>query len=390
MTLGGPSTVNVAPTPARTHGPAKQRVAYLDNARFWVMILVVVGHPLLYLIELPTARTLYYWVYLFHMPLFALISGYISRNFVGTRKQLRRMVSTLVVPYLLVETTYQLVNRRLAAANGNPIDSPMMLLSPKWVTWFLAALMIWRLTTPLWRSLRHPIIVSVGISLLVPLTEVPNVFAMHKTLGMLPFYVIGMHFTMQRFHRLSEARVRGASAFVLLAAVVVSWFGSPHWSLRWQKWRLSYEELQVSPLLGIAIRAALLAAGVLLSLAVLSLVPWRRSWTSPMGERTLYCYLLHGFVVIAVAKGLHVFDHLLPWGGWAIVVTVLAASLLAVALMTPPVKMVFRPLFEPKLKWLFAQRSTPLRVQTVAAGMPTVADQPRSTPDQPQSRATAS
>jgi fucose 4-O-acetylase-like acetyltransferase len=378
MTLGGPSSISVAPAApdaaVATPAAAKRRVAYLDNARFWVMILVVIGHPLLYLIEMPAARTLYYWIYLFHMPLFALISGYISRNFVGTRKQLRRTVSTLVVPYFLIETTYQLLNRHLAEQNGNPINTPMMLLSPKWVAWFLAALLVWRLTTPLWRALRHPIIVSILISLLVPLTEVPNVFAMHKTLGMLPFYVIGMHFTMSRFHRLSDTRVRIGSVFVLVAAGVISWFGSPHWSLQWQKWRLSYDELHASPLLGIATRAALLAAGVLLSVAILSLVPWQRSWTSPMGERTLYCYLLHGFVVIGLAKGLRVFDLMLPWGGWAIATTLTGAVLLAIVLMTPPVAAVFRPLFEPKLKWLFKKRAVPLRGQHVGAGMPVLND----------------
>jgi len=351
-------------------GAAKKRVAYLDNARFWVMILVVIGHPLLYLTSLPAARFLYYWIYLFHMPLFALVSGYISRNFVGTRKQLRRTVGTLVVPYFIIESTYQVLNRRLAEHNGNPIDGPMMLLSPKWVAWFLAALFIWRLSTPLWRALRHPIIVSVLISVLAPLTEIPNVLAMHKALGMLPFYVIGMHFTMKRFHRLSETRARLGAGAVIVVSMVSCWFGAPHWDLRWQKWRLSYAELHVTPLEGMLYRSLLLAAGVALCLAILSLVPWRRSWTSPLGERTLYCYLLHGFVVVALAKWLHVFDRMLPWGNWAILATLAGAIVLAVLLMTKPVAVVFGPLFEPKLKWLFKTRALPLRSQTVAADMP--------------------
>lgn len=360
---------------AITHAPAPtpRRVAYLDNARFWVMILVVIGHPLLYLISLQPARVLYYWIYLFHMPLFALISGYISRNFVGTRKQLRRTVSTLVVPYLIVETTYQELNRHLAAADGKPISSPMMVLSPKWVAWFLAALLVWRLTTPLWRSLRHPIVVSVLISVLVPLTEVPNVFAMHKTLGMLPFYVIGMHFTAKRFHRLTDIRVRLAAGATIVGSLVICWFGAPHWNLQWQKWRLSYADLHSSALHGIAVRGALLMAGVLLSLAILSLVPWHRSWTSALGERTLYCYLLHGFVVVGLARGLHLFDRILPWGGWAIAVTLAGAVALAIALMTRPVKTVFRLFFEPKLKWLFKKRALPVRNQHVSADMPTSA-----------------
>ncbi|MFL6088597.1 MAG: acyltransferase family protein [Aeromicrobium sp.] len=362
--------MTISGSPSAVLVPTKPRVAYLDNARFWVMILVVIGHPLLYLVAIPAARWLYFWIYLFHMPLFALISGYISRNFVGTRKQLRRTVSTLVVPYFIVETTYQVLNRHLAAQNGNPINAPMALLSPKWVAWFLAALIVWRLTTPLWRSLRHPIIVAVLISLLVPMTDIPNVFAIHKALGMLPFYVIGMHFTMKRFHRLTETPVRVAAVAVIALSVTACWFVAPHVHLSWQKWRMSYAELHVSPLEGVVTRGLLLLAGVALSLAVLALVPWRRSWTSPMGERTLYCYLLHGFVIVLLGKHFHVLQHMVAWGVWAIVATFAGASVLAIVLMTKPVSVVFQPLFEPRLKWLFKKRALPLRNQTVAAGMP--------------------
>jgi len=187
---------------------------------------------------------------------------------------------------------------------------------------------------------------------------------------MLPFYVIGMQLTMKRFHRLAETRYRIVSGVVVVATLVICWFGSPHWHLSWQKWRHNYHELGATPLEGIAHRGILLAAGVLLCFAILSLVPWRRSWTSPMGERTLYCYLLHGFVVLALAQWLHVFDRIMPWGTWAIVATIAGAVVLAIALMTKPVAVVFRPVFEPRLRWLFKKRATPLRHQTVAAGMP--------------------
>jgi fucose 4-O-acetylase-like acetyltransferase len=359
MTIAAESQLADAPV------SPKRRVAYLDNARFYVMILVVIGHPLLHLSQNHLARAIYIWIYLFHMPLFALISGYISRNFVGTRKQLRRTVSTLVVPYLIVETSFQLLARHYGKTG------PLMLLSPKWVAWFLAALFIWRLTTPLWRALRHPILVSVLISLAIPLTNVPNVLAMPKTLGMLPFYVIGMQFTMSRFKQLATTRVRVVSVVFLLATAVYSWFAAPQWHLTLFKWRHFYSEthLYSTWYFGMAHRAVLLAVGVAMCVAVLSLVPWRRSWTSPMGERTLYCYLLHGFVIMIAADQWHVFTPLRAMGDAGVWLTIGTAIVLALALMTKPVAVVFRPLFEPKLKWLFRKRALPLRNQTVAAGL---------------------
>lgn len=325
----------------------------MDNARFWTMVLVVIGHPLLHFISLQSGRAIYYWMYLFTMPVFALLSGYISRNYRGTPKEIQRAVSTLVVPYLLVESAYQLLQRHYT---GQP--DPYMLLSPKWVAWFLSALFIWRLTTPIWRSLRHPIIVSIAISLLVPLTEVPNVFALPKALGMLPFYVIGMYMTLDRFERLAALRVRVASALFLAGVALACAVFSRHWDVSWTKWRHRYGEaaLNAAPLEGIALRSVLIIVGVLMSLAILSLVPWRESWTSRFGERTLYCYLLHGFVVYFILHETNLFPTLRDMGGPGLVITIVGGAMLALVLMTKPVAVLFKPLFEADLGWAFTNR----------------------------------
>jgi fucose 4-O-acetylase-like acetyltransferase len=317
------------------------------------MVLVVIGHPLLHFISLQSGRAIYYWMYLFTMPVFALLSGYISRNYRGTPKEVQRAVSTLVVPYLLVESAYQLLQRHYT---GQP--DPYMLLSPKWVAWFLSALFIWRLTTPIWRSLRHPIIVSIAISLLVPLTEVPNVFALPKALGMLPFYVVGMYMTLDRFERLSALRVRVASAVFLAGVAVACAVFSRHWDVSWTKWRHRYGEaaLNAAPLEGIALRSVLITVGILMSFAILALVPWRESWTSRFGERTLYCYLLHGFVVYFVLHETNLFPTLREMGGTGLAITVIGGAVLALVLMTKPVAVLFKPLFEADLSWAFTSR----------------------------------
>ncbi len=193
------------PLPVATGSP-KERVAYLDNARYWVMLLVVIGHVLTQFTEMDSARGVYVWIYAFHMPFFVLISGYTARNYVGDARQVRRIVSTLVVPYLIVETSIQLITRHYV---GDP--DPLMILSPQWLAWFLAALFIWRLTTPIWRALRYPITTSIIISLTVGLFEVPNVLALPKVLGFLPFYVVGMHMNRGVFERLSARPIRIAS-----------------------------------------------------------------------------------------------------------------------------------------------------------------------------------
>ncbi len=330
----------------------KERVAYLDNARYWVMLLVVIGHVLTQFTAMDSARGVYVWIYSFHMPFFVLISGYTARNYVGDARQVRRIVSTLVVPYLIVETSIQLITRHYT---GDP--NPLMLLSPQWLAWFLAALFIWRLTTPIWRALRYPITTSIIISLAVGLIEVPNVLALPKVLGFLPFYVVGMHMNRQVFERLAARSVRIVSAVLLTAALVICYLYSRHWTLDWLLWKQRYDEdpLSATALEGMTQRVELLVIGFVLTFAALSLVPRAKSWTTALGGRTFYSYLLHGYFILLLNLQFDLFDKIEKYGVNAVIACIFGAFLLANLLMTKPVATAFRPIFEPKLTGLFRE-----------------------------------
>jgi fucose 4-O-acetylase-like acetyltransferase len=343
------------PLPVMT-APAKERVAYLDNARYWVMLLVVIGHSLTQFGDMDSARAVYVWIYAFHMPFFILISGYTARRYMGDARQVRRIVSTLVVPYLIVETTLQLITRHYT---GKP--NPLVILSPQWLAWFLAALFVWRLTSPIWRALKYPITTSIVISLTVGLFEIPNVLSLPKILGFLPFWVVGMHMNRETFEKLTERRVRIAAAIVLLGAFLICYRYSPGWETDWLLWKQRYDEspLSATPLEGITQRAELLAIGFIMTFAALSLVPKRRSWTTKQGGRTFYCYLLHGYIILILSEQFHVFTKIEKFGAPAAFACIIGAVILANLLMTAIVAKVFRPLFEPKLTWLFREMPAP-------------------------------
>ncbi|WP_146825789.1 acyltransferase family protein [Aeromicrobium flavum] len=340
------------PLPVSTSTP-KERVAYLDNARYWVMLLVVIGHSLTELVVMDSARGVYTWIYAFHMPFFVLISGYTARHYVGDFRQIRRIVSTLIVPYLIVETGLQLITRHY---DGEP--EHWMILSPQWLGWFLAALFIWRLTTPIWRALKYPITTAVLISLLAGLIEIPNVLALPKVLGLLPFYVIGLHFDRDMFLRLGRLPVRVASVVLLVGTFVVCQLYAGDWAQErptttWLLWKARYDELDSGPVEGVLIRAMLMVIALALTLAALSLVPRARSWTTTLGGRTFYCYLLHGFVILGLDRHFGLWEQIEPYGARAVLGCIVVALIVANLLMTQPVATVFRPVFEPRLTWMF-------------------------------------
>lgn len=339
----------LAPLPVTT-SPPKERVAYLDNARYWVMLLVVIGHSLTELVVMDSARGVYTWIYSFHIPFFVLISGYTARRYVGDFRQIRRIVSTLIIPYLLVESSLQLITRHY---DGQP--EQLMILSPQWLGWFIAALFIWRITTPLWRALKYPITTSIIISLLVGLIEVPNVLALPKVLGLLPFYVIGLHMNRERFDRLADYRIRIASVILLAGSFIWCQVYAEGLTTSWLLWKQRYSEapLLAGPWEGMFQRAQLIAVGIILTFATLSLIPRKRSITTILGGRTFYCYLLHGFVIILLDRQFGLWAKLEPYGAPAVLGCIIGAIILANVLMTKPIAILFRPVFEPRLAWMF-------------------------------------
>ncbi|MDO9380448.1 MAG: acyltransferase family protein [Nocardioidaceae bacterium] len=341
-------------TAARETAPrARVRDPFLDNARFGVMLLVVVSHFMTDLQDVPLGRAVYAWAFLFHMPVFVLVSGYTARRYRGDARQVQRMLGTLVVPYLLVNVALNYADH---LESGDPVS--WNLLDPNWLSWFLAALFVWRLTTPLWLALRHPVVVALVVSLAAGLAAPDNVLEIKRVLGFLPFYVAGMYLQRRHFEALARPVVRVASVVVLGATFVASLLWSPGWTVSWLYFNDGYAEspLDAGPVEGVAVRAGLLALGFVLSFATLSLVPRRTAWYSSLGERTLYAYLLHGFVVIALRQA-GVFTDLQAHGVLAVVGVALAAAAFATALMTRPVSVLFAPVLAPQLHWLMRPTS---------------------------------
>ncbi|MBW9209333.1 acyltransferase family protein [Mumia sp. zg.B21] len=336
------SSVDAAARPAA-------RDPLLDNARYWVMLLVVAGHALQYLLDVPAARGTYAWIYAFHMPAFVLVSGYVSRRYEGSPKQTRALVTTLVVPYIVLNVG---LDGFRAVLDGKPLD--INLLDPAWSTWFLIALVAWRLSTPLWQVVRAPVLVAIAVSLVAGLWQVSNVVSIHRILGLLPFYVAGMYLRPAHFAFLRRPLVRVVSALAL--AGTFAWCQLRHegWYVSWLYWRDAYAEspLEADALGGLTTRAGLLVVGFALTAAVLSVIPRRVDVTTGLGRRTMNAYFLHGFVIIALAH-VGAFDLLAELGPYCVPIVLVGAALLGTALMSERVARAVGPLLAPRMEWAF-------------------------------------
>jgi fucose 4-O-acetylase-like acetyltransferase len=315
--------------------------------KFLAVVLVVLGHAWYSLADSRLAAAAHLFVYTFHMPVFILLAGFFSRRFATTRSKVRRLVLGLGAPYLIFEAAYPLYTSVLHGDRF--IWSP---LSPYWIMWFLPALFVWRLSAPLWQQLRRPLVVAVAASLASGAMQLPDQVAT-RVLGFLPFFVIGLLLRDEDVDLLRTGRARVAAVLVTIAAGVTAVLAAPRMNDEWLSYRAGYDDLGVSPYAGIVMRVGTLVCGLAMTAAFLALTPRRTMWITTLGRRSMYVYLLHGFVVFgATFAGWYAWANRLgPVGGFA-VVSVLGV-LLAVGLASRPVYHAFRWVIEPRLDWAF-------------------------------------
>ncbi|MEV2195626.1 acyltransferase family protein [Streptomyces phaeochromogenes] len=338
--------------------PAKQRDAFFDNAKYLAIVFVAMGHAWEPLTDHSrAAEALYMVVYTFHMPAFILISGYFSRSFDMRTDRLQRLVTGIAVPYILFEVAYSLFKKW---ADDDP-SHPISLLDPWYLTWFLVALFVWRMTVPLWKVVRWPVPLALAIAILASVSpDIGDDLDLQRVLQFLPFFVVGLFMKPEHFQLMRRREVRILSVPVLLGALAFAYWAGPRMSSAWFYHRDSAQELGSPWWAGVVMTLAMFGCSLVLTSCFFAWVPRRKMWFTVLGAGTLYGYLLHGFL----AKGSRF------WGWYdeytwlnqplgEIFLTVVAAAVITV-LCTPPVQRAFRFAMEPKMEWAFKRDATEL------------------------------
>ncbi|MFJ8859812.1 acyltransferase family protein [Streptomyces sp. NPDC102451] len=339
--------------PARTTepAPAKRRDAYFDNVKYLAIVLVAVAHAWEPVMDgSRTARALYMIVYTFHMPAFILVSGYFSRSFDMSAPRVKRLVTGVAVPYVLFETAYSLF-RRYA---GGEDDTPISLLDPLFLTWFLIALFIWRVTTPLWQSLRHPLPVALVIAMLASVSpDIGDDLDLQRVCQLLPFFVLGLLMKPEHFQLVRRREVRMLSLPLVAGSLVFAYWAAPRMQLGWFYRSNSAQEMDFQWWAGPVMTLAMFGCALLLTVAFLAWVPRRHMWFTALGAGTICGYLLHGFLV----KGADYYDLFdrYEWlsGPLGLVVVSVVAAVAVTLLCTPPVRRALRFATEPDMNWAF-------------------------------------
>ncbi|GIG55324.1 acyltransferase family protein [Demequina activiva] len=341
------STALSTPTPATSHaaaGDAPERAPRdrsIDTVAGALIVLVVFGHAIEPL-EGRVSEAVLQWLFLFHMPAFVFLTGYVTRW--STHISLRSLATRLLFPLAV----FTVIHVALAAALT--AESPALTpLTPPWTLWYLAAVFAWRVAAPWLSRLPAAVTVTTCAALLVGTLDVVGstlALALSRIVAFAPFFVAGLLWRDAWWARLRTRPVRIAAAIALAGALVWSWVSSPTFDRSVLFLTDSYQVFGLTNAAGIVQRAAVLALGGALALALLSFSGPQSRRLAVIGAATLPVYLLHPLLLYPAH--LHGYPEALS-GPVMLPVLALASALFAWAVTQPRVVAWTRPLMD--LRW---------------------------------------
>lgn len=286
----------------------KQRDYLFDNYKALLILLVVTGH----FVELASdENTLLYcvkWmIFSFHMPAFILVSGYFSKK----APRIKSLVQKLVVPYLVFEVLYYLLYTFVIHK-----ETELWLLYPKFTLWYLMALFVWKMVTPLVVKIPGHLMLSVIAGLWVGCSGLDdNFLTLPRMIVFYPFFLLGVHMDKAMIQRMREKVSKKMAGIMLgvLAAIVVCMAIFTDISERVFHGRYNYAYLEQGVIEGIAVRLLCYGISLAITLLILCMIPEKENRFSYLGERTMAIYLFHGLICSCLKARWGYFENLSVW-----------------------------------------------------------------------------
>jgi fucose 4-O-acetylase-like acetyltransferase len=346
--------------------PKTKRVPFWDNARWIAVTLVIMGHATLKLIAASdVAYAFYLFVYTFQVPVLVLVSGYFAKADPPNARQLKRLLTDVVLPYLIFQSIWIVIQWAVEPSHPFKLDYT----SAKWTLWFLIALAIWRLVLPYLAMLKFPFLISVLVSFVSGYaSSADDTLSLARVAALLPFFVLGWELRRRSQYarwwiaarRAIVWPVRAVAAALLVGAGVTMYFGIDAWRdllvRRFLLFDEEYSSFGYDQWWAGFVRLVVIALALIMTFAVLVLVPRRHTFFTEWGSATMYIYLLHPFFLYPLRESGWLEDH----STVPVLVGMVALSIaVAVLLSQGFVRKALRPLVEPRAKWLFHHRRAP-------------------------------
>lgn len=187
------------------------RLHYMDNLKWLLIVLVVLTHFLYERVD--TATTIFVdIVYFFHMPAFAFISGLFSKS---EKTQSAKSLIELLIIFVLTNSFFVIIMGIMAGE--------LNLVTPYYMTWYILALVIWRLGAKHLGQIRGIIPITIILALISGyFPDVTNTLAIGRIIGFLPYFMIGYKLDREHLDRFRKCKILDKIFISIISLVTIS------------------------------------------------------------------------------------------------------------------------------------------------------------------------
>ena len=296
-----------------------QRIYKYDNVKALLIFLVVVGHMTSdYVSDSHLVRWVTLWIYMFHMPAFIFISGLMHKQYIteeraslGAKGETKFRADKALGFFLCGYALKVFLQISRTWMGQNPI---WYWIEEGGIPWYLFVMAEYELLFYLlrridggregkglkpWMAITGAFAISAVIGYF---PSVGDVLCLSRMINFLPIYMLGYYMDMRSFLEfIDQKKYKAAGVIVIILSLVICyllpWGG---YSLRkWFTGRRSYEFLSdffgsYAITFGWAIRLAVWAFAILLSLAIIAVIPnCDLKYITTVGASTLNVYFWH-------------------------------------------------------------------------------------------------
>lgn len=284
-----------------------KRLYFFDNAKYILIVLVLVGHFFEVILDQnELAKSLYILIYTFHMPAFIFIAGYFSNINYNLKNYLLKIFKELLIPYFIFQLLYQSFDALL-----NDFNLSLNFKKPYWILWFLLSLFFWRLLIYFIEKLNIKpfLIISVIVTaafLIGFLDKFGRIYSASRTVVFFPFFIFGYYIKKySKINKFKKYLNKFSIKFVyliFLLEIILIYFYLNDLNLEILYGSSGYINNDLSHDLSLLNRFIFLLTASINMFLFFNIVPKMRIKISSLGARSIYPYLLHGFIVIFLKK----------------------------------------------------------------------------------------
>lgn len=272
-----------------------KRSAKWDNVKFFLIFLVVLGHAMeIFCKNFSAARSLFIFIYSFHMPAFIFVSGMFSKRTVNSE----RFRAERIVPFIpLWILLHFFRNAGLYIYNNNRSFS---LLDQNNIAWFMLAMFVFQ--TLSWalrkRNRKLVLLFSVILSILAGFVKaIGPTLSLSRLFVFYPFFLLGIMTEREDLEEIfRKPSVKRASVIFLLGVFVLTFVFEPE-CYRFRRMFTGQNSYYLYPggfkSTNWIIRLILYPFSLLMCFSFFCIIPEKKAFYTDAGKHTLSIYFWH-------------------------------------------------------------------------------------------------